>query len=188
MHKGVGSHADDLRLDDTPAPRGHFALDRREHVERGRPRRILEIHGNLQPVAAREVNAQSPQPGEPSIPFANLRGDRAHVDALAVAGDRILAAGTANELADMFPRARRVDLGGLHVLPGFVDSHIHFVSYGMSLLHVDLRDAPSLSLAAMRVAGVARGLPPGTWVFGDGWDKNPWPEGRFPNRRRAWST
>jgi predicted amidohydrolase YtcJ len=71
---------------------------------------------------------------------------------------------------------------GLHVLPGFVDAHIHFVSYGMSLLHVDLRDARSVADAVRRVADAARSLPPGSWVLGDGWDKNPWPEGRFPTR------
>lgn len=110
------------------------------------------------------------------------RGDRERVDALAVAQGRVLAAGPFAELADAYPRARRIDLGGLHVLPGFVDSHIHFVSYGLGLLHVELRDARSMADAVQRVAVAARTAPPGTWVFGRGWDKNPWPEGRFPTK------
>ena len=102
--------------------------------------------------------------------------------ALAVAGGRIVAMGSASELEPVYSRFERVDLGGWTVLPGFVDSHIHPASYGISLRRVELRDAPTLGDAASRVGAAAKRARPGEWVRGRGWDKNLWPDDRFPTK------
>lgn len=102
--------------------------------------------------------------------------------ALAVAGGRVLAVGGAADLAADFPRARRVDLLGLPVFPGLIDAHIHLIGYGLSLLEVELRGAGSIVEATRLVSAAAVTLPSDGWVTGRGWDKNKWPEGRFPNR------
>ncbi len=104
------------------------------------------------------------------------------VEALAVSDGRIIARGTTADLAADFPHLERVDLGGRTVLPGFVDSHIHLASYGVSLRRVELRDAQSLADAVTRVAAAAVRARRGEWILGRGWDKNLWPEGRFPTR------
>ncbi len=103
-------------------------------------------------------------------------------EALAVAGEWIAAAGTRAELAAAFPGHRRVDLGGHTVLPGLTDSHVHFLSYGLSLHRVELRDTRSLADAVRKVAPAAAAAPEGSWVTGRGWDKNLWAEGRWPTR------
>ncbi len=103
-------------------------------------------------------------------------------EALAVAGGRVLAVGGAADLAAAFPRARRVDLLGLTVFPGLIDAHIHLIGYGFSLLEVELREAGSLAEAARLVSAASAGLPADAWVLGRGWDKNAWPEDRFPTR------
>jgi predicted amidohydrolase YtcJ len=108
---------------------------------------------------------------------------RPAVDALAVAGDRILGTGRGSELRDAFPRFAVVDLGGRTVVPGFTDSHIHLPAYGIGLRRVDLRHARSMREAVQQVREAAARTPSGAWVQGDGWDKNLWPEDRFPTRR-----
>ncbi|HEY3247445.1 MAG TPA: amidohydrolase family protein [bacterium] len=102
------------------------------------------------------------------------------VEALAVSGGRIVARGKAADLARDFAEFERIDLGGRTVLPGFIDSHIHLAALGMSLRRVELRDARSLAAAVARVSAAAARARPGEWILGRGWDKNLWPEQRFP--------
>ncbi|HEX8360181.1 MAG TPA: amidohydrolase family protein, partial [Longimicrobium sp.] len=62
--------------------------------------------------------------------------------ALAVRGGRIVAVGRDAEVQRLAgPRTRVVDARGRMVVPGFVDSHVHFVTGGFSLASVQLRDA-----------------------------------------------
>lgn len=110
-------------------------------------------------------------------------GPDARADALAVAAGRLLAVGSSEDLAAAFPRARRIDLQGLPVFPGLIDAHLHFVSYGLGLLNVELRETRSIADAVRLVGRRAQAVPPGTWVFGHGWDKSLWVEDRFPTRR-----
>ncbi|HLW49266.1 MAG TPA: amidohydrolase [bacterium] len=97
-------------------------------------------------------------------------------------GEWIVAVGDRAALRDAFPHARRVDLGGVTVFPAFTDSHIHLAAVGLALRSVDLSGARSLRDAVATVADAARTAPPDGWLRGRGWDKNLWPEGRFPGR------
>jgi len=113
--------------------------------------------------------------------YAGQVGGR-RVAALAVDGERVVALGDTGELRARFPRFIRIPLDGLTVLPAFTDSHIHLAGFGLSLRHVDLRPCRSLRDAVARVAGAVKEARPGEWVWGGGWDKNLWSEGRFPRR------
>jgi predicted amidohydrolase YtcJ len=99
--------------------------------------------------------------------------------AVAIWRERILALGD-DELRRLVPPARALDLGGRLVLPGFTDSHIHFVEYALRRRRVDLSGATSLEAAQARVREAAEGTPAGQWVLGGGWDRNAWPDPRFP--------
>lgn len=107
---------------------------------------------------------------------------RPHVEALATSGGRIIAIGPAADLRSTYSGFTHVDLGGRPVFPGFVDSHIHLAAYGISLRRVELRDARTLAEAVSRVGAAAKRVRPGEWVRGRGWDKNLWPEDRFPTK------
>src|SRR3972149_1241670 len=48
-----------------------------------------------------------------------------------VAGDKIIAVGTAEKLAADFPGAKRQDFGRAIILPGFVDLHTHLEFSGL---------------------------------------------------------
>ena len=73
-------------------------------------------------------------------------GDQSQADAraVAIAGDRIVAVGSAGDIdAWRGPGTRVVDAGRCRVVPGFNDAHVHFVDGGRQLDNVDLKDADS---------------------------------------------
>src|SRR5438874_2575632 len=64
------------------------------------------------------------------------------VQAIAVWRGRVLKVGTDAEVKQLAGASTKViDLGGRRVVPGFYDSHAHFLGGGLSLARVDLKDA-----------------------------------------------
>lgn len=59
--------------------------------------------------------------------------------AVAIEGDRILAAGASEEIESGFTSAEMIDAGGRVVLPGFVDPHTHIVYAGDRLNEFELK-------------------------------------------------
>lgn len=69
------------------------------------------------------------------------------------------------------PRVRRVvDLAGKVVVPGFVDSHIHFFQTGLDRLFVDLTGVRSLEEVQARLAKGAEGGR--SWVFANSFEED----------------
>ncbi|MDR5682810.1 MAG: amidohydrolase [Armatimonadota bacterium] len=110
--------------------------------------------------------------------------DRSGTVAQAVAawGGWIVGVGSDAQIRAAFSRFRAVDLAGGVAFPGFTDSHVHFAAFGLSLRTVNLEGAASLREAVARVAQAVAAAKPGTWVWGRGWNKNVWPEGRSPRK------
>jgi len=103
--------------------------------------------------------------------------------ALAISGDRIRAVGTREEInAWIGPATKVIDAHGASVLPGFNDSHAHFVDGSMLLSQVQLGDAVTREEFTRRVAAYARGLKKGEWVLGGGWDHEKFPGATMPTR------
>jgi predicted amidohydrolase YtcJ len=109
--------------------------------------------------------------------------DHAHpaAEAIAVAGERIVAVGADSEIANMAgPGTQITDLRGATVLPGFIDSHIHLIWYGLSLSNINLRGIRSIAemkrLVAER-AGIST-----QWIQGIGWDQEKFAENRYPTK------
>ena len=78
--------------------------------------------------------------------------------------------------AEPAPGARRVDLQGRCVLPGFNDAHVHFPTWSLAQSQVRLEGAGSLAEAVGRVADGLAGAPPGAWLRGLGWRDAGWTE------------
>ena len=72
--------------------------------------------------------------------------------------------------------ARRVDLQGGCVLPGFNDAHVHFPTWSLAQRQVRLEGTHSLSDALDRVADGLAGAAPGAWLRGLGWRDADWTE------------
>lgn len=111
--------------------------------------------------------------------------DRRHprATAVAIAGDRFLALGNDDAMRSLLTsEGRAIDLGGRTVTPGFIDAHIHFLSYGLSLREIDLVNTPTLASAQDRVRDRAAETPAGQWLVGRGWDQSVWADGGFPHK------
>ena len=80
---------------------------------------------------------------------------------LVAEGDRILA------IDDEPAGARRIDLRGGCLLPGFTDSHVHFPTWAVTRRELQLHGSRDEVLA--RVAEAVPGVPPGRWLRGFGW-------------------
>jgi predicted amidohydrolase YtcJ len=76
--------------------------------------------------------------------------------------------------------AEAIDLHGACVLPGLVDSHLHFAWFARSLEEVD-GGTRTRGEAIERVRARAAGTPEGAWIGGSGWDHNIWD--RLPTRQ-----
>jgi predicted amidohydrolase YtcJ len=107
---------------------------------------------------------------------------RPQAEAVAVAAGRIVAVGTAAEIARMrTPATRVVDAGGRLVLPGFIDDHTHFTSGGFQLENVDLRQARDEQEFAAIIGKRARERP-SRWITGGDWDHDLWKGGQLPHK------
>jgi predicted amidohydrolase YtcJ len=108
--------------------------------------------------------------------------ERPLAEAVAVFGDRIVAVGRTSEVDPWRgQRTRVIDAAGRLVLPGFNDSHVHFLSGGLGLENVNLKDAPSREEFARRIADRAAALPEGEWVTGGNWDDQAWTPAVMPD-------
>ena len=106
-------------------------------------------------------------------------------EAVAVQGERILAVGKSAEIGDLAGRKTRViDLKGSLVLPGFIDSHTHFLDGGFSLLSIRLREAESKAEFVARIKEKAEELGPGAWILHGDWDEQQFDPPELP--RRDW--
>ena len=112
-----------------------------------------------------------------------LDSNAPQVEAIAIANNRVLAVGTNAEMqALLAPEGETIDLGGQTATPGFIDAHLHFLSYGINLGEIDLDLVPSREEALRRVKAQAAQMPGGSWLQGRGWDQSIWPGGTFPDR------
>jgi predicted amidohydrolase YtcJ len=113
--------------------------------------------------------------GDPRRPWA---------DGLAIAVDRVVGVGSSAEMRKRASAETRViDAHGMMVVPGFIDSHIHFLEGGFGLSSVQLRNAKTPVEFVRRIAAYAATVPPGTWITHGDWDHELW-GGELP--RRDW--
>ena len=85
---------------------------------------------------------------------ADERGTTAQ--AVATAGNKILLVGTNDAVSALRgPQTRVVDARGGTVAPGFNDSHVHFISGGMTLGHVDLAGLTTLAQVQDKIRAFA---------------------------------
>jgi len=111
--------------------------------------------------------------------------DKQHpkAEAMAIIGDRIVAVGTGAEI-DLWrgPNTKTIDAAGKLVLPGFNDSHVHFVDGGAQLDQAQLNDATTPQEFARRVGAQVPKTGKGEWMLGGNWDETKWPNPVLPTK------
>jgi predicted amidohydrolase YtcJ len=109
-----------------------------------------------------------------------LNEQRPRAEAIAIAGERILAVGTNEEIKGRYEAPQLIDLKGHAVYPGFTDAHAHLEGLGALLVNINLSGTTSVeqiqSLVAERVATASAG----SWIRGRSWDQNRWAVKSFP--------
>ncbi|MBB2973113.1 amidohydrolase [Mesorhizobium sp. RMAD-H1] len=93
------------------------------------------------------------------------------VEAVAITGGRIIAAGSAAQIGALRePETEIEDLGGRMAMPGFVDVHNHILMAGQSALY-ELQFPPSSTLDEIcgHVRAYAEKAAPGQWIVGNQW-------------------
>ncbi len=106
-------------------------------------------------------------------------GSRRWAEAVLVERGRIAYAGdaaTARRLAP--PRATEIDLGGVAVLPGFVDGHAHIVGTGEAAGQADLWGAATVEEIRRRIVAWADANPGAPRIVAQGWHHSSVPGGR----------
>ncbi|MEO8541120.1 MAG: amidohydrolase [bacterium] len=115
-------------------------------------------------------------------------GDR--VEAVAIGGGRILAAGTERDVLEMRgPGTVVTELGESALLPGFIDGHGHLAKVAANLGQANLAGPPvggvtdiESLLSELRRFAAEREKQPGEWIVGRGYDNAFLKEGRHPTR------
>src|SRR5215831_2621389 len=108
---------------------------------------------------------------------------RPQAESLAVLRDRIVAVGSSTEVdAWHGPHTKVIDAQGKLLLPGFNDSHVHFVDGGDHLQQVQLKDAASPQEFAHRIEERAKNTPKGEWITGGDWDEQKWSPANLPTK------
>jgi predicted amidohydrolase YtcJ len=102
-------------------------------------------------------------------------------EALAARGEELVAVGSNDEIRRQTTGLTPIDAGGRLVVPGFIDTHVHFVDGGFRLASVQLRDARTREMFVSRIEAFAATVPPGTWIQGGDWDHSLW-GGELPSR------
>ena len=96
--------------------------------------------------------------------------DRPRAEAVAVRGERILAVGSATDIAaHIGPRTRIVNLAGRLLLPGFQDAHVHPISGGVDQLECDVRGAHGRDRVLATIRAYVAAHPDDEWIVGSGW-------------------
>src|ERR1700744_5844734 len=103
--------------------------------------------------------------------------------ALAIAGDRIIATGSSDEMRGLAGTGSEIiDVGGRTVIPGLIDSHIHLIRAGFRYAtEVDWSGATDIAEALGRLKSASANAKPGTWlIVAGGWTPRQFTESRRP--------
>jgi hypothetical protein len=113
--------------------------------------------------------------GDPDMPWA---------DAVASNGETIVAVGSNADIEPYIGEETEViSVPGGMLVPGMIDTHVHFVTGGSGLAAVQLRDAATPEEFVERIGAFAKTLEPGEWILNGNWDHENW-GGELP--RRDW--
>jgi predicted amidohydrolase YtcJ len=114
-----------------------------------------------------------------------LNPSKPQAEAIVIRDNKIIGVGTDKKMISIAGKnAKVIDLERRTVLPGFADSHIHLIHYGLMLSSIilDVREARSIDEIKETVGRRAREKPKGIWITGHGWSTTDLVERRPPNR------
>lgn len=105
-----------------------------------------------------------------------------YAEALVVDGGKIEFVGSKKKAMKLKTKdTKLVNLGGKTLVPGFIDTHGHFLNYGKNLIDADLLRVTDIAELLTRMKTQAAKVPPGNaWIVGFGYLARNMKERRFP--------
>ena len=104
-----------------------------------------------------------------------------YVESLVVRDGNILFAGSLEDAKKRIaPGATTIDLGGKTLLPGFIDTHGHFVYFGKNLVDANLFGCTDIADLVARMKKQLEQTPAEGWIVGFGYQARGLKEGRAP--------
>ena len=105
------------------------------------------------------------------------------VEAVAVKDNKILALGSSQQIKKHIgEETQTLDVGGQLVIPGLIDSHVHFAGGGRSLSTLTFRGVDSIEKIQELVAARIKELPEGAIISGSQYDHTLFPGGKWPTK------
>ncbi len=102
--------------------------------------------------------------------------------AVAVRAGVISAVGSEEEIQKYIgPNTKVIDLAGMLAIPGFIDSHGHFMGLGETKLELDLTHVANWDEIVAMVGEAAKTAKPGEFIPGRGWHQEKWDKKPSPN-------
>ena len=104
-----------------------------------------------------------------------------YVESLVVRDGNILFAGSLEDAKKRIaPGATTINLGGKTLLPGFIDTHGHFVYFGKNLVDANLFGCTDIADLVARMKKQLEQTPAEGWIVGFGYQARGLKEGRAP--------
>lgn len=98
------------------------------------------------------------------------------VEAVYTDGGKITETGLYMQLKEKFKGTieEEINLNGGMMLPGLVDSHLHLIGYGESLLRLNLSSMNSKEKVLNAIKEKCSQTEKGKWIVAEGWNENNW--------------
>ncbi|EYE89413.1 hypothetical protein Q428_02835 [Fervidicella metallireducens AeB] len=103
-------------------------------------------------------------------------------EAVGISEGKIKLTGTTIDVLNNMTNPEVIDLNGKIVLPGFFESHIHFLDFARTLIDLDLKNIKNREEFEDVLSAYSKGLPKDEWILGFGWNEAYLFDGIMPSR------
>lgn len=113
-----------------------------------------------------------------------INKNNSKAEAMCIQGGKFYKVGTNDEIFKLIDKDSEViDLKNKSILPGFIDSHLHFSMLGANLYECNLVGIDSIENLIVKVSQfiIDKKIPTGSWVTGKGWNEDYFNEKALPN-------
>lgn len=109
--------------------------------------------------------------------------DQPWAEAIAISGENICAVGSSKAIQKKAGSSTKsIDLNGAFVLPGFIDSHTHFLNGGFSLSSIQLYEIKSKEALIAKIKEKVGSLGKGEWILNGDWDHQKFDPPQLPHK------
>jgi predicted amidohydrolase YtcJ len=124
----------------------------------------------MYPAFAQQIEANAPDLVLLNGKILTMDGGSTIAEALAVRDGKILVVGNTSAIKPLVgSHTRVIDLAGKSVVPGLIDTHIHFKNAGLADYVVNMSRAKNVAEALEAIKAFAANKKPGEWIIGGAW-------------------